>query len=161
MSEKNSIFRKKSLDRIESPEQLNDYIRVTSPGIWIFLAAAIILLVGIILWGIFGHLVTKTDLQVSVEKGKGTCYVTAVVSEDINEDTRLEVGDDSVPVEVDTSQSVIAASVLTEEALSLEGLTGAEVLYPVTTQLSLDDGTYNGVLVIEKIRPISFIISSR
>ena len=96
-----------------------------------------------------------------MEKGKGTCYVTAVVSEDINEDTRLEIGDDSVPVEVDTSQSVIAASVLTEEALSLEGLTGAEVLYPVTTQLSLDDGTYNGVLVIEKIRPISFIISSR
>mgnify|MGYP007122110349 CR=1 FL=1 len=47
MSEKNSIFRKKSLDRIESPEQLNDYIRVTSPGIWIFLAAAIVLLVGI------------------------------------------------------------------------------------------------------------------
>jgi hypothetical protein len=161
MSEKNSIFRKKSLDRIESPEQLNDYIRVTSPGIWIFLAAAIVLLVGIILWGIFGHLVTRTDLQVNVEGGTGTCYVTAVVSEDINEDSRLEVEEYSVPVELDTSQSVIAASVLTEEALSLEGLTGSEILYPVTAQLSLGNGTYNGALVIEKIKPISFIISSR
>ena len=28
------IFRKKSLDRISSPEQLNDYIRVANPGIW-------------------------------------------------------------------------------------------------------------------------------
>lgn len=26
------IFRKKSLDRISSPEQLNDYIRVANPG---------------------------------------------------------------------------------------------------------------------------------
>ena len=34
------IFRKKSLDRISSPEQLNDYIRVANPGIWMILAAA-------------------------------------------------------------------------------------------------------------------------
>ena len=33
------IFRKKSLDRISSPEQLNDYIRVANPGIWMILAA--------------------------------------------------------------------------------------------------------------------------
>ena len=79
----------------------------------------------------------------------------------INEDSRLEVEEYSVPVELDTSQSVIAASVLTEEALSLEGLTGSEILYPVTAQLSLGNGTYNGALVIEKIKPISFIISSR
>ena len=31
------IFRKKSLDRISSPEQLNDYIRVANPGIWMIL----------------------------------------------------------------------------------------------------------------------------
>ena len=37
------IFRKKSLDRISSPEQLNDYIRVANPGIWMILAAVIIL----------------------------------------------------------------------------------------------------------------------
>ena len=35
------IFRKKSLDRISSPEQLNDYIRVANPGIWMILAAVI------------------------------------------------------------------------------------------------------------------------
>ncbi len=40
------IFRKKSLDRISSPEQLNDYIRVANPGIWMILAAVIILLAG-------------------------------------------------------------------------------------------------------------------
>lgn len=48
------IFRKKSLDKATSPEELNDYIRVTSPHIWIVLAAVILLLVGMIIWGIFG-----------------------------------------------------------------------------------------------------------
>ena len=38
------IFRKKSLDRLSSPEQLNDYLHVTSPGIWIVLGAVIFLL---------------------------------------------------------------------------------------------------------------------
>ena len=33
------IFRKKSLDRISSPEQLNDYIRMANPGIWMILTA--------------------------------------------------------------------------------------------------------------------------
>ena len=37
------IFRKKSVDKMSSPEQLNDYIKVTSPGIWMVLAAIAIL----------------------------------------------------------------------------------------------------------------------
>ena len=45
------IFRKKSLDRISSPEQLNDYIRMANPGIWMILAAVIILLAGVCVWG--------------------------------------------------------------------------------------------------------------
>ncbi|HAG12584.1 MAG TPA: NHLP bacteriocin system secretion protein, partial [Ruminococcus sp.] len=37
--QKAQVFRKKSLDRISSPEQLTDYLRVTNPGIWVVLAA--------------------------------------------------------------------------------------------------------------------------
>lgn len=42
------IFRKKSVERISSPEQLQDYMRVTSPGVWMVLAAVIVLLAGVI-----------------------------------------------------------------------------------------------------------------
>lgn len=48
------IFREKSLQRISSPEALNDYIRVTSPSVWLVLAALIILLAGMLVWSIFG-----------------------------------------------------------------------------------------------------------
>ena len=43
--EKKEIFRKKSLERVSSPEQLNDYLHVTSPAVWVVLAAVIVLLI--------------------------------------------------------------------------------------------------------------------
>ena len=30
----NKLFRQKSIDRVSSPEQLQDYMRVTNPGVW-------------------------------------------------------------------------------------------------------------------------------
>ncbi len=48
------LFRKKSLDRISSPEELNDYIRVTTPSVWLILVATVILLLGMLAWSIFG-----------------------------------------------------------------------------------------------------------
>ncbi len=29
-----SLFRKETMDRISSPEDLTDYLKVTNPGIW-------------------------------------------------------------------------------------------------------------------------------
>ncbi len=51
------LFRKKSIDRVSSPEQLNDYIKVVSPGIWILILAIIVLLVGVIVWACISTLV--------------------------------------------------------------------------------------------------------
>ena len=49
-----SIFRQKSIDRVSSPEQLNDYIRVTTPSVWIVLIALVVLLVGMLAWSVLG-----------------------------------------------------------------------------------------------------------
>lgn len=51
MVEKQNIFRKTSLDRISSPERLNDYIKVSNPSVWIVLAAVAILLAAAVFWG--------------------------------------------------------------------------------------------------------------
>lgn len=49
-----SIFTQKSLDRINGPEELNEYVRVTTPSVWIVLAAVTLLVIGILGWSIFG-----------------------------------------------------------------------------------------------------------
>ena len=56
-----SIFRKKSLERVTSPEQLNDYIKVTTPSVWIILAATLILIVGTLVWAVFGKIRVNTE----------------------------------------------------------------------------------------------------
>ena len=46
------IFREKSIERVSGPEELNDYIRVASPSVWLVLAALILLLVGMLTWSV-------------------------------------------------------------------------------------------------------------
>ncbi len=50
------IFREKSIKRVSSPEQLNDYIRVTSPSVWIVLIALVVLLLGMLAWSVLGRI---------------------------------------------------------------------------------------------------------
>ena len=58
---KNSIFREKSLTQVSSPEQLNDYIRVSTPAVWLVLTAIVLLLTGVVLWGCLGRLEVHTE----------------------------------------------------------------------------------------------------
>ena len=49
-----------SLDiKIKSPEQLDNYIRVTSPGVWFVLSAIIIVLAGFTFWIFTGEIETQ------------------------------------------------------------------------------------------------------
>ena len=57
-------FRKESLERINSPEELKDYIRVATPSVWLVLLATAILLAGMLAWSVFG--------TVEVEKPDGS-----------------------------------------------------------------------------------------
>ncbi len=52
--QKKDIFREKSIERISSPEELNDYIRVTTPSVWLVLVALVVLLLGMLAWSVFG-----------------------------------------------------------------------------------------------------------
>lgn len=61
MSEKKSIFREKSLRRISSPEEMNDYIRVTTPKVWVILIAVIVLLIGALVWATFGTITVHDE----------------------------------------------------------------------------------------------------
>ncbi|MCR4893083.1 MAG: hypothetical protein K5989_13000 [Lachnospiraceae bacterium] len=55
-----SIFREKSLGRVSSPEKLNDYIKVTTPSVWLVLLAIMVLLIGAFIWSIYGTLPVHT-----------------------------------------------------------------------------------------------------
>ena len=64
--ESKSIFREKSIERVSSPEQLNDYIKVTTPSIWVILLAVAVLLIGLLVWSIFGEIRVNTAQGVEI-----------------------------------------------------------------------------------------------
>ena len=75
----NSVFRKSSIDRVQSPEQLNDYIKVSNPSAWIIIIAAIILLGSVLVWSIFGTL--EMDKKVTSADENGNAVVITVTEE--------------------------------------------------------------------------------
>ena len=50
------LYRDKSIERISSPDQLNDYLKVTKPGVWLVLTAVVVLLAGMIFWAAFAYI---------------------------------------------------------------------------------------------------------
>lgn len=127
------IFRKSSIDRVSSPEQLNDYIRVTNPGVWLVLAAVIVLLMGACVWGIFGRLETKISVPVQVAGGEA----------------RLELEDGQ---QVDPDAPVVIGG----REFSLGPAVGGGA-YSVS--VDLPDGEYQAQVVTESVTPMSFVFN--
>ena len=134
-----TVFRKKTLDRISSPEQLTDYLRVTNPGIWVVLAAVILLLAGVLAWSMMGTLETKTEVKVVVSDH--TAQVVPLSSETLADDMPLRV----------SGQDYRIAFAQSDEYGRSVG----------TAEVNLPDGTYDGTVVIEAVHPISFLLESR
>ena len=54
--DKQNIFRRESLDRVESPEQLDAYIKVSHPKVWLIVAALLVAVISVIVWSVVGSL---------------------------------------------------------------------------------------------------------
>ena len=65
-----SIFRQKSLERAASPEQLDQYIRVSSPGAWTLLALIVALIVALGAFLALGRVPNTRTVTVTVEDGR-------------------------------------------------------------------------------------------
>ncbi len=64
------VFRKVSLERMSSPEQLDQVMQVTTPKGWVALLSLIVLVVFAIFWGIFGSISTKvTGKGILIKRG--------------------------------------------------------------------------------------------
>ena len=109
MAESKEIFRKVSLERLSSPEQLDVLMQVTSPKGWVALLALCGLCLIAIAWGIFGSIPTKVH---------GNCILThpGGVSEIVAPGAG-RVADISVDVGDSVREGQIVARIARSEAL--------------------------------------------
>ncbi|MGN0692871.1 MAG: hypothetical protein ACI4K7_11030 [Oscillospiraceae bacterium] len=157
-----SIFRKKSMDRISSPEQLNDYIKVANPGVWLLLGAIVVLLAGICVWGVFGRLDTVVRGAAVSENGTLVCYVTEENAEKIQPGMKITVSGTEYTVSDISSQPVSAGSVLDDYALHVGEFQSGDWVYSVTAAGSenvASDGVYSAEIVVDSVSPKIFVIN--
>ena len=99
MSDK--IFREKSIKRISSPENLSEYLRVTTPAMWAILTGVAIVLLGIFVWSHFVVINSYAYGEGVVENGILTVtYENQHFAKNITEDMLVSIGD--VYMEIDT-----------------------------------------------------------
>ena len=93
------LFRKESIDHISSPEQLNDYLRVTSPAINVVLASVILLLISLFVWSSVTAVQSYAAGNAEVHSGMLTMtFDDAEKAENIEIGMNVRVGDELMPV---------------------------------------------------------------
>lgn len=156
---KAKLFREKSLEAVESPESLNDYLRVTSPGVWLVMASVIVLLVGGILWGIFGHIRTTANFAVAVTQEKSVCYVTYGEIDKVMGRGVINIQGADYPLRTDVEIPLEFISDSTSPRILLAGgLNIGDPVFQVPVITDLDEGYYTGEVVTEDLRPISLLL---
>ncbi len=87
-----NLFRKSSLERVSSPERLNDYIKITHPGIFGVLFGCLAILIAVSLWGVYGNIPDSVNTVGVIFPQNGVTTVIPTISGRIS-DMRVRVGD--------------------------------------------------------------------
>ena len=137
------VFRKKSVERISSPEQLRDYMRVTTPGTWMVLTAVILLLAGLIVSSALVNVESTIPGQAVVDEDGMLMQIELPLSQKslVSPGMVVRVSDREAKVDM-VFQAEDALQVLAE--LPEDG----EKLAP---------GTYDAQIITETVTPISFL----
>lgn len=146
----NQLFRQKSIDRISSPEELHDYMRVTSPRLWMILGAIVVLLAGFIVYASTVTLENTVDIMVYTDDDETAVtgdmfyysYLQPSMQGAVSTGMVVRIGDESGKV----------------NQISIRGDGRVKLIIKMdNTQYDLPDGAYSGVLVLEKTTPVSFL----
>lgn len=135
------LFRKKSLEKVKSPDNLDDYICVSNPSVWLLLIGVIVLLIGACVWSIFGHVDSTVPSLVRIQNESAVCYVA--------EEYITSVRDEMVVKYADCEAVITKVGDKTEQGYVC---TLNADSYP-------DDGIYQGEVVVKRFKPISFVMN--
>ncbi len=156
MNEK--LFRKTGIDRVNSPEQLNEYIRVANPAIWLVLAAVVSLLLGVLVWGVFGSVETQVKAGVVVEDQTAVCYVTAQYTSQMKPGMTVTIGDVTGSIQ-SVDDTPVSAAGLSDYLRYLTGFTADDFCCTATLDVQgVSDGEYAALVTLSSLHPISFVI---
>lgn len=148
--------------RATSLMQLNECIRVASPGSWLLLAAVFLLLLGIGVWGVFGRLDTKARAAVVVRGGEIYAYVLDDEIPKIEPGKELVFGDSSYRVSSISDDPICVDDTFQEYIRYVGGFEFGDwvrTLDAGAARPEIADGVYRAEVITESTSPLSFLMN--
>ena len=155
----NNLFREKSIKEITSPEQINDYIKTSNPSIWIIFSAVAILLVGALIWSVFGELEMTVPSVTICEDGKAYCYISENDMEKITDNAYARIENVEYNLDNISKLPVPASDVISSYVLHIGSFENDEWVYTAELESALEDGIYKTNIVVESVSPISLLMN--
>ena len=153
------LFKKNSIDRVTSPEQLQDYVKVANPGLWMVISAIVILLAGVVAWGFIGKIDTTMPTAIVTDSGESVIYIGESDVDKIEIGMTVRSGENEYKIIGIAKEPIKVDSSLTDYTIHASGLTLGEWVYAVSVDGEHSDGVQRADIVIESISPISFILN--
>ena len=153
------LFKKSNMEKISSPEQLHNYVRVANPGLWMVLSAIVVLLTGVIVWGFIGKIDTTMSTAIVTEGGNAVIYVGESDVEKIEVGMTVRCEEKEYIITDIAEEPIRVDGSFTDNAIYASGLTVGEWVYAVCIDGEHSDGVQKADIVIESISPIAFILN--
>ena len=153
------LFRKKSIDRVSSPEQLDAYLRVANPGVWMVLIAIVVLLLGVCVWGILGQLDTTVNAVAVCENGAVTLYVKDEDRNSVLAGMEVRIGEDNASVTAISPIPIRAGAELSDYACHVGGFGAEDWVCAAQTDALLPEGVHSAKIILESVSPLSFVVN--
>lgn len=147
----NRIFRQESIDQVNSPDMIRDYLRVTGPRLWMVLLAVLALAAGFIAYSSVAEQEITVPVRVKVEtfQAADPPVVQAIFEIAPSERDTYKTG---MPVRFAGMTAKIAYFIETKDKILV-------VAEPDGKQkASVADGEYDAAVVIESSTPISELL---
>lgn len=164
---KNNLFKKSSMDRISSPEKLDAFIRVSNPGSWMVLCAALGLVLGLLIWGVFGQLSESVSFNGRLKDNQLYCYASGSLASQLEEGMEATIavqGADSFTGRIVSiagqplSFDEAARDITSDYMLASLGITGWNIIITIETDAPLYEGVvYTASVVTSTYRPIEMV----
>lgn len=158
-----SIFNKKATEKLRSPDDLDKYVRVTNPSVWVVLAACSTLLLGLVIWGVFGSVATGVTATGVCVDGKAMCFLSASDAAKVHVGDTANVGGENLkvdkiaaaPVSRDEAGKILVTDYLVSELV--KGDWGYQVTFEGDTSDLATGVPLTVNITVERIAPISLI----
>ena len=167
-----SLFNKKATEKLRNPDDLDKYVRVTNPSVWVVIAACVFLLAGLLVWAVFGSVTTSVSAMGSVVTMKKTGEPAALCFLNTDDAAKVHQGDvanvngeqmkvqsvDKIPVSAEEANTLLQSDYLVSALVKddwaytayLEGdISGLPENVPLTVSI-----------IVERVPPISLILKN-